>query len=86
MITNYDEQVQLIELVIGILSQISDEIPHLESVTEARGYINGATTSLRFISEKMLPPDLFKEINRYIDSEIKGFNTMIDDLGKKGLL
>lgn len=86
MITNYDEQVQLLELVIRMLTKISDEIPHLESVAEARGYVNGAITPLRFISEKMLSPDLFKEINRYIDSETKGFNAMIDSLGKKGLL
>ena len=83
--TNYDDQVQFLELIRDTMSKIKDEIPHLESWPEAEGYLNGSTFVLRLMSQ-MLPPNLSKDISQYLDSEIKLSNEMIDRLRREGLL
>jgi len=85
MITNHDEQIQFLELVRDTMSKIKDEIPHMESWTEAKGYLGGSTMVLRTMSQ-MLPPNLHKEIIQYLDSETKLSNGMIDRLTRERLL
>ncbi len=85
MITNYDDQVQLLELIRDTMSKIKDEIPHLESWSEAEGYLNWSTFVLRLISQ-MLPPKLDKDVVKHLDSEIKLSNEMIDRLRRGGIL
>ncbi len=85
MITNNDEQIQFLELVRDTMSKIKDEIPHLESWPEAKGYLGGSTFVLRQMS-RMLPPNLHKDILQYLDSETKLSNGLIDRLTKERLL
>ena len=85
MITNFDEQAQFVDLMIQTMSKIADKIPHLESGSEARGYLNYSTFALKLMSQ-MLDTDFRREVLRQLDEETKSSNELIDRLMAKRLL
>lgn len=74
------EQVEFIKLADIRMKQIKESIPQIDTADEAKAFFIGATGTLTFLAEKLLSPDVYNDLEEYINSETKTINEMIDRL------
>lgn len=80
MILRDDEQVEFIKLTGARMEQVKESIPQIETADEAKSFIIGSTGTLRFLAEKLLSPDVYKDLDGYINFETKIANDMAERL------
>jgi transcription initiation factor TFIIIB Brf1 subunit/transcription initiation factor TFIIB len=72
-----DEQINFIKLVEARMQVVKDSIPHIDNANEARSFVMGSVETLTFLAEKLLPKNVYNDIEYYINSEIKIIDKMI---------
>jgi hypothetical protein len=59
---------------------VKDSIPQIETADEAKAFIIGSVGTLTFLAEKLLSPDVYIDLDDYINHETKAANEIVERL------
>lgn len=75
-----DEQVEFIKLAAARMQTVKESIPQIDTADEAKSFVIGSAGTLTFLAEKLLSPDVYNDLDDYINSETKVINDIIERL------
>lgn len=78
LILRDEEQIEFIKLAGARMQIVKDSIPYIDTDAEAKSFIIGSAGTLTFLAEKLLSPDVYKDLEDYIKSETRSANEMVD--------
>ena len=62
------------------MEQVRNTIPQIETADEAISYVLGSSQTLKYLSEKFLSPDVSKDLDEFIDSQVESLKGPIERL------
>lgn len=77
VLRNNDEQIELVRLIGDRMQEIKESIPTTWTNEETRFFAEGSASTLLYLAKRLLPDDVFGDVDGFIDSEMKNITRLI---------